>query len=273
MALWIPNQGEEILLDIILATGMTLKLYKNDVTAGLTTSQKEALTEASFTEANFTGYSAKTLTGGSWVTTQAEPSTGVYAQQTFTSSANQTAQSIYGYYVTRTSDGKLLWFERFAGPVSISLINDAISVTPTITLDDDQEATVAAQGVKALFSSTSPSTTYTTTTTTDMVLNSFVADGTRNYRIVISAACYTTGAGTWFSKLSIGGTDTSRLGALTGVSGTTDGYHSASYLWQPASGTYNLAVVATELSGTASFTYYADSVDPRQFWIEDVGPR
>lgn len=274
MALWIPNQGEEILLDIILATNLTLKLYRNDVTAGLTTAQKEALTEASFTEATFTGYTSKALTGGSWVTTQAEPSTGVYAEQTFTSTANQTAQTIYGYYVVRTSDSKLLWFERFTGPVTISLNGDAIKVTPTITLDDDQEATVAAQGLKASFLSTSSTVGYTTTTTTDMVLNNFAADATRNYRVCLNSPWFTNGAGTWFSMLLIGGVQTARLAALTGASGNTDGVASGSYLWQPATTTlYNLAIQASELTGTATLTYFSDASDPRQFWIEDIGPR
>ena len=274
MALWVPNQAEEIMLDLILAVNTQLKLHTNDVTAGLTTSQINALTEASFTEASFAGYTAKSLTGGSWTTTQGDPSTGTYAQQTFTRSSTGTAQLIYGYHVVRASDGKLLWHERLTGPVSVPNLNDTIRITPTITLEDDQEATVTARGVVGTpFSSTASSSTYTTTTTTDMVINNFDADGTRNYKVVMSAACYTTGAGTWFSKLSIDGADTARMGALTGASGNTDGYHAASYLWQPSTGQYDLAIVATELSGTASFTYFADSVDPRQFWIEDIGPR
>jgi hypothetical protein len=274
MAIWIPNQGEEILLDIILATNLTLKLYKTDVTAGLTTAQKEALTEANFTEATFTGYSSKALTGGSWVTTQAEPSTGVYAQQTFTSSANQTAQSIYGYYVTRTSDGKLLWFERFTGPISISLLNDAIKVTPTITLDDDQEATVAAQGLKASFVSTASTTAYTTTTTTDFVLSSFVADSTRNYKVLLHTEWGLSASGAlWVVKLLVDGSAAADLGFPNSTGGDINGAVSGGHLWQPTSGTYTLSVQAVEVSGTASLTFVADSAGPREFWVEDIGPR
>lgn len=149
MTLVVVNQGEEQMLDLVLAVNYTLKLYTNDVTAGLTQDQIDALTEASFTAATFTGYADKALTGGSWTTSQENPSTGTYAQQTFTSTADQTEQLVYGYYVTRTLDGALVWFEEFDGPLSIAFNGDSIAVTPTITLDDDKEATVTARGVAA----------------------------------------------------------------------------------------------------------------------------
>lgn len=275
MALVITNLGEEWFLQLALNLGnYTLKLYQNNPTVGLTAAQKDLLVNANFTEATFTGYAAKTLTGGSWSTSGTDPRQAAYAQQTFTRTSTGATQTIYGYTVHRTSDGLLCWFEDFAGPISTTTNGDTIRVTPIMTLDDDQEATVTARGVQGTpFSSTTLGTTYTTTTVTDMVVNNFDATSDRNYVIRMNAACFTTGAGTWFSKLYIDGADVARLGALTGASGNTDGYHSGAYLWQPATGQYDLAVAAVELSGTASFTYYADSVDPRQFWVEDVGPR
>jgi hypothetical protein len=113
VTLIVPNAAEERFLDLILAVNYTLHLFKNDVTNGLSPSQIEALTEADFTEADFTGYSSKALTGGSWTTTAGAPCVGTYTQQSFTSTANQTQQTIYGYYVTRTSGGELEWFEYF----------------------------------------------------------------------------------------------------------------------------------------------------------------
>lgn len=275
MPIVVTNAGEEWFLQLILNLGnYTLKLYQNDATAGLTAAQQDLLVNANFTEATFTGYASKTLTAGSWATSGTDPRTATYAQQTFTRTSTGTAQTIYGYTVHKASDGTLAWFEDFTGPVVTSTNGDAIRITPTMTLDDDQEVTVAAKGLQGTpFSSTTISSTYTTTTVTDMVVNNFDADSTRNYAVRMNAACFTTGAGTWFSKLYIDGADTTRLGALTGASGNTDGYHSGAYLWQPATGQYDLAVAAVELSGTASFTYYADSVDPRQFWVEDIGPR
>lgn len=139
MTLVVVNQGEEDILDAILAVNYTLRLYKNNVTNGLTAGQIEALTQASFTEATFTGYASKSLAGGNWTTTPGDPCTGQYAQQTFASSADQTAQTCYGYYVTRTSDGRLQWFENFTSPLTVEFNGEGIAVTPRITLADTQD--------------------------------------------------------------------------------------------------------------------------------------
>lgn len=139
MSLVVVNQGEEALLDLLLAVTYDLKLFKNDATNGLSASQIEALDETDFTEADFTGYTDKTLTGGAWTTTPGAPTVGAYAQQTFQSSATQSAQTMYGYYVTRASDGALMWFEEFASPISIEFNLDTILVTPRITLKDEQD--------------------------------------------------------------------------------------------------------------------------------------
>lgn len=136
MTLVVVDQAEKHFIDLILGVNYTLKLYKNNVTSGLTQVQKDALTEANFTEATFTGYAAASLTGGSWTTTAGNPCTGTYAVQTFTSSADQTAQPIYGYYVIRASDSKLEWFEDFSAPVTVQFINEFIKVTPRLTLSD-----------------------------------------------------------------------------------------------------------------------------------------
>lgn len=130
MTIVIPNQGEEAFLDLLLSVGYTLRLFKNDVTV------TESVTESDFTEATFTGYVSKALTGGSWTTTAGDPSTGAYAMQSFTSTADQTPQDIYGYYVTLTSGGALRWFEKFGSPVTVQNDGDSIRITPQITLAD-----------------------------------------------------------------------------------------------------------------------------------------
>lgn len=130
MALKVPNVGEEVMLDLILGEGYTLKLFKSNTTPGDTD------TAATYTEADFTGYSSKALTGGSWSTTPANPSTGSYSQQSFTSTADQTPQIIYGYYVIRTTGGTLMWAERFSSPITVQYNNDSIRITPQITLAD-----------------------------------------------------------------------------------------------------------------------------------------
>lgn len=139
MTLVVVDQAEEHFLDLILAVNYTLRLFKNDPALGLTTVQIDALTEADFTEADFAGYSAVSLTGGSWTTTPGNPGTGTYATQTFTRSSTGTAQTIYGYYVTRTTGGALEWFEYFSVPIVIEFINEFIKVTPSITLSDTQD--------------------------------------------------------------------------------------------------------------------------------------
>lgn len=133
MSLIIPNAAEEAFLDLILATNYTLKLFSSDTTP------TEATVAGDLTEATFTGYAAINLTGGSWTTTQGDPTTGTYAQQTFTRSSTGVAQSIYGYYVVTTTGGLLRWVERFENAVVMELINDAIRITPRITLKDEQD--------------------------------------------------------------------------------------------------------------------------------------
>lgn len=130
----VTDAAEEAFLDLILAVNYTLKLFQNDYTP------IESSVTASFTEATFTGYSAIALTGGSWTTTQADPTTGVYAQQTFTRSSTGAAQSIYGYYIVTTTGSNLRWAERFDTAVTMELLNDAIKIIPRITLKDEQDA-------------------------------------------------------------------------------------------------------------------------------------
>lgn len=139
MTLVVVDQAEEHFLDLILAVNYTLRLFKNDVTSGLTATQIDALTEPSFTEADFDGYASAALTGGSWTTTAGNPGTGTYAAQTFTRASTGTAQTVYGYYVTRTSGGALEWFEYFTVPFVIEFINEFVTITPRITLSDTQD--------------------------------------------------------------------------------------------------------------------------------------
>lgn len=127
----IPDAAEEAFLDLILAVNYTLRLFQNDYIP------IETSVTADFTEADFAGYSAAALTGGSWVSTQGDPSFGTYAQQTFTRSSTGAAQTIYGYYLVTTTGGLLRAAERFDSPVILELINDAIKITPRITLRDE----------------------------------------------------------------------------------------------------------------------------------------
>lgn len=134
MTLVLPNVGEGIALKALVnhtaAENLSLRLYKNNITPA------ETDVASTYTVADFTGYGNKALTGSSWTVTEGAPSDAAYAQQTFASTADQTAQSVYGYYLVQASSGLLVWSERFTnGPYSIANNGDEIRVTPKITMD------------------------------------------------------------------------------------------------------------------------------------------
>ncbi|GIH22997.1 hypothetical protein Aph01nite_13070 [Acrocarpospora phusangensis] len=140
MTLRVVDQAEEHFLDLILAVNYTVKLFVNDPEDGLNDTQINALDETDFTEATFTGYADADLTGGSWTTTAGNPCAGTYGQQTFTRSSTGTPQTVYGYYVVRTSDNKLQWYEYLNAPAVIEFNGEYIQVTPRLTLADTVDA-------------------------------------------------------------------------------------------------------------------------------------
>lgn len=134
MAGVLVNDGEVIMLEAAInktaPQTLVLKLFKSNTTPTETTITSD------LTEADFTGYASLSLTPANWVTTPGAPSDVTYPEQTFTSSANQTAQLVYGYYLVQTTSGKLLAAERFTnGPYTIANNGDAIKVTPKVTQD------------------------------------------------------------------------------------------------------------------------------------------
>jgi hypothetical protein len=134
MTLLVPNNGEGDMLTALVAKAaaenLMLRLFKSNTTPA------EADATATYTEADFTGYSSLTLTAASWVITEGAPSNAAYPQVTFTSSAGAQSQSVYGYYLTRVTSGRIAWAERFTdGPYVIVNNGDQIKVTPLITLD------------------------------------------------------------------------------------------------------------------------------------------
>lgn len=108
---------------------LTLRLFKTNVTPA------ETDTAASYTEATFTGYAAISLASADWTLTPGAPSSAACAQKTFTSSADQTAQTIYGYYLTENGGNTLIAAEAFSAGVVIANNNDILRVTPSITQD------------------------------------------------------------------------------------------------------------------------------------------
>lgn len=131
MPLVVPNNGEGDALDAFvgkaLPSSLVLKLYSNNVTPA------ETDAAAAYTECAISGYSAITLTPGSWTTTEGAPSETAYAQQTFTLTAGG---DVYGYYMTRSGGGRIALAERFtSAPFTLPSGGGTVKVTPKITAD------------------------------------------------------------------------------------------------------------------------------------------
>lgn len=130
MAGVVCDGGEVILLKTIFGQlapqNWTLKLYKNNYTPVGTS------TAANFTEADFSGYSAKTLTYSSWTTASSVSNVAktTYADQTWTSGSTQT---VYGYYVVDAS-GNLIFAELFS-PQADLVASTPLVVSPSFTLE------------------------------------------------------------------------------------------------------------------------------------------
>jgi len=126
MALLVPDEGEAAMLELILAENTGLRLYTNDKTPA------EGDGTADYTEASEAGYSAATLTGGSWtVATDTGTTSGTYAQQDFEFTE---AATVYGYFVTDSAGSTLLWAERFGTTAVLGSGGGTISVNPSIEL-------------------------------------------------------------------------------------------------------------------------------------------
>ncbi len=115
---------------IAAGQNLSLRLFQNNITPA------EADTAATYTIATFTGYASITLTGASWTVSGTAPTQIAFAQQTFTSSADQTLQNIYGYFYLRITALDIMGAERFtSAPFPIENNGDEIRITPQITAD------------------------------------------------------------------------------------------------------------------------------------------
>lgn len=104
----VPDTIEVEVITTLLTPPLTMRLYGNDKTPADTD------TAAAYTEIAGGGYVVKPLLLAGWVIIPNAPSAGTHAPQTwlFTGPVNA-PNSIYGYFVTRNIDGKLMWAERF----------------------------------------------------------------------------------------------------------------------------------------------------------------
>lgn len=131
MSLIVPDTLEVEVITNALTLALTMKLYSNNVTPVGTT------TAAAFTEVTGGGYASKPLTFANWTITSGDPSQAIYTstqQWTFTGPTSGPG-TVYGYFVTRNSDGKLMWSERF--PTALvpfaPIVGSIIKVLPKFT--------------------------------------------------------------------------------------------------------------------------------------------
>ena len=132
MGLVVPDSEELEVINSILAAAMTLRLYSNNKTpAG-------GDNTAAYTEVAGGGYASLPITFANWTIITGTPTSATYnafQQWTFTGVTNAPG-TIYGYFVTRNSDGKLMWAERFpSASVPFSPIaGSIIRVLPKFTV-------------------------------------------------------------------------------------------------------------------------------------------
>jgi hypothetical protein len=130
MGLVVTNVGERLLLDWALKNAggaLKLKLFKNNATISAAT------VAADLTEADFTGYTARTLARASWNA----PATNADGKAEMRYSVDQvydfgSDQSIFGYYLTDSSD-VLVAVEKFAA-VRNQIIGDQYVIQLGLTL-------------------------------------------------------------------------------------------------------------------------------------------
>jgi hypothetical protein len=130
----VPNVGEQIALEALVnkvaPQNLRYRLFTNNITPA------ETDVAGTYTEATFTGYAGQTLTGANWTVVQGAPTLASHAQLTFASTADQTLQNVYGYYVTQATSTLLVLAERFTGaPFAIQNNGDEIRLTPQISAD------------------------------------------------------------------------------------------------------------------------------------------
>ena len=133
MALVVPLVGEALALKAFLNTtagqDQKLDLFATNVTPA------ETDTHTSYTAAVGGGYAQKTMSGASWSYTGTSPCEASYAQQTWTFTGTLTTNgTIFGYFVTQTTSGTLMWAEATTNFTPTNN-GDLYLLTPKITGD------------------------------------------------------------------------------------------------------------------------------------------
>ena len=118
---------------------------------------------------------------------------------------------------------------------------------------------------------TTTGTAFSVDSTTDFTLTPTVS-ATRNYRVVLHSQVVLSALGIWNINFHVGGVLTGRIHAIDFDTGGRD-FVNAEFLWQPASGSPTVDIRVAETLGSATIQFEGAADNPRQFWIEDIGPR
>jgi hypothetical protein len=125
MALVVPNEGEEQILNVIFgksaAEDLSVRLYTNNYTPD------ESATLSSFTEASTFGYTSVPVTSTDWTIAGGNPTYGTTPELMFPFTG--AAGNMYGYFVVGVTSGKVYWAELFEdGPINIQYANQRIII-------------------------------------------------------------------------------------------------------------------------------------------------
>jgi hypothetical protein len=113
MSVIVPDTVEIDVLNNLFSVPMTIRIYGNDVTP-----DKDSKT-ADFTEIVGGGYANKILLVANWTKKAGNPSYAIYSetQEWDFSGVINPPGTIFGYFVTRNTDNKLVWAERFPSAI------------------------------------------------------------------------------------------------------------------------------------------------------------
>ena len=127
-----PNEGRVVLVNNLLAGGTleawSLRLFKNNYTPLVTS------VLADFTEADFTGYSAKTLTrsqtGSTWgaASITSDISQSEYGTDQSFTYTGATSQSVYGWYIVGATSGKVIIAHKWTDGARVAVGDGQINV-------------------------------------------------------------------------------------------------------------------------------------------------
>lgn len=129
----VVDDGELKMLDIlrtqINSDAWEIHLFQNNHTPA------EDDTAADYTEATFSGYSEQTVDdfgAPSLVSGEAQVAASL---NTWTHNGGAVGNDIYGYYITHSVSGDLMWAERDPnGPITIDTLNQTYNVLPRLNL-------------------------------------------------------------------------------------------------------------------------------------------